>query len=121
MGDVVVLETPQHIDDGVHLADGGEELVAQALSLRRASDKPGDVDEVHPCRDYLFRAGDLRESVEARLRHRHFAHIRLDRAEGIVRRLSGGGLSEGVEECRLADVRQSDDAALEAHEGGPFA
>ena len=35
MGDVVILEAAQHMDDGVDLADVGEELVAQAFALAR--------------------------------------------------------------------------------------
>ena len=40
--------------------------------------------------------------------------VRLDGAEGIVLRRDAG-LCQGVEEGGLADVGQSDDAALEAH------
>ena len=39
MGDVAVLETAQHMDDGIDLADIGEELVAEAAPLL-ASGKP---------------------------------------------------------------------------------
>ena len=45
MGDVGILEAAQHVDDGIDLADIGEELVAQALALAGAAHQPGDVDE----------------------------------------------------------------------------
>ncbi len=45
MLDVVILEAAQNMDDGVHLADVAEELVAQALALRGAAHEAGDVDE----------------------------------------------------------------------------
>ena len=47
----------------------------------------------------------------------HDADVRLDRAEGIVRRLRLAGAGEGVEERGLADVRQSDDSGAQ-HWGG---
>jgi len=40
---VGVLETADHVDHGVHFADVRQELVAEAFSLRRALDQPGDV------------------------------------------------------------------------------
>ena len=55
--------------------------------------------------------GDRRERVEPRIGHGDLADIRLDGAEGIVRGLRRGGLRQRVEERRLADVRQADDAA----------
>ena len=45
MGDVVVLEAAHHMHDGVDLADGGEELVAEPLAFRGAAHQAGDIDE----------------------------------------------------------------------------
>ncbi len=45
VSDVAVLETAQHVDDGVDLADVGEKLVAETLALRGTPDQPGDIDE----------------------------------------------------------------------------
>jgi hypothetical protein len=53
--------------------------------------------------------------VEPRIGHRDLADVRLDGAERIVRRLRGRGLRQRVEEGRLADIGQADDAAFEAH------
>jgi hypothetical protein len=58
-------------------------------------------------------AGDLLQPLVG---DRDIAGIRLDRAEGIVCRLRGGCPGQRVEERRLADVRQADDAAFEAHD-----
>jgi hypothetical protein len=44
--DVLVVEAADHLDDGVDLADVGQELVAEALALARALDQAGDVDEL---------------------------------------------------------------------------
>ncbi len=53
--------------------------------------------------------------VQPRVGHGDVADVGLDGAERIIRRLGGGGLGERVEERRLADVGQADDAAFEAH------
>src|SRR5207237_244027 len=54
------------------------------------------------------------DDIEAQVRHFDDADIRLDGAEGIV--LGGDArLGDGVEQRRLADVRQADDPAPQAH------
>ena len=45
MRDIVILEAAQHVDDRIHLADVGEELVAQALALAGAAHQAGDIHE----------------------------------------------------------------------------
>ena len=115
MGDVVVLEAAHDIGDGVHLADVAEELVAEAFALRRAAHEPGDVDEGQPGRQDLRRLADRCQLVEPLVRHADLADIGLDGAERIVGRLRRRRLRQRVEEGRLADVRQSDDAAFKAH------
>ena len=102
--------------DRVDLADGGEELVAEAFALGRAAHQAGDVDEGQPRRDDLRGFGDRRQLIEPRIRHRDFADIRLDGAERIVRRLRRRGLGQRVEQRRFADIGQADDAAFESHE-----
>ena len=92
MGDVVIVEAAQHVDDRIRFADVCEELVAEAFALARAFHEAGDVHEVHPGRHDLFRTGDFGQSIEARLGHGNLADVRLDCAERIVRRLCRGGL-----------------------------
>ena len=116
MLDVVVLEAAQHVDNGIDLADVAEELVAEPFALARAFHQPGNVDELELRRHDLGRLGDSGDLVEARIGHLHAADVRLDRAERIVRRLRGLRLGQGVEQRRLADVRQADDPAAETHE-----
>jgi len=115
VGDVAVLEAAHHVRDRIDLADVGEELVAEALAFRGAAHQAGDIDEGEPRRHDLRRLGERRQRIEPRVRHRHLADVRLDGAERIVRRLRGRGRGQRIEERRFADVRQPDDAALEAH------
>ena len=115
MGDVAIFKAAQHMGDGIAFTDIGQELVAQTFALGRAAHQTGDIDKGHARGDDLLRPGNLGQFVQARVGHRNLAHIRLDRAEGEVRRLRGGGARQRVEERRFAHVRQPDDAHLEAH------
>ncbi|MCY1297378.1 hypothetical protein D9M70_468150 [compost metagenome] len=115
VGDVVILEAAQHMHDGIHFADVGEELVAEAFTLRRATHEAGDIDEGDARRDDFLRLGNVGKLAHARVRHRHFAGVRLDGAERVVGCLGGRRLGECVEERGLADVRQPDNTAFEAH------
>jgi hypothetical protein len=115
MGDVVVFEAAQHMHDGIDFADIGEELVAEAFTLRGAAHEAGDVDEGDAGRDDFLGAGDRGQLLHARIGHGDFAGVRLDGAERIVRRLRLRRLGQRVEEGGLADIRQTDDTAFEAH------
>ena len=115
VGHIAAFEAAQHMNDRVDLADVGEELVAEAFALARAAHQPGDVNELDLRLDFLRRLGDLADLVEAGVGHGDAADVGLDGAEGIIRRLRRGGLGQGIEKRRFADVRQADDAAAEAH------
>ena len=56
---------------------------------------------------------------QPRVGHRHIAHIGLDGAEREVGGRGGGGARQRIEEGRLADIRQADDAHLETHGEAP--
>ncbi len=112
--DVVVLEAAHDVRDGVGLADVGEELIAEAFALGGAADEAGDVDEVHRRGDDRLRLVELHQRVEPRVGHRHHADVRLDGAERIVGH-GGARRRQRVEERRLADVGQADDAARDRH------
>ena len=101
--DVGVLEAADDVDDRVHFADVGEELVAEAFTLAGAFDQAGDVEEFDSGRHRALRADDLRERVQARVGHRHDAGVRLDGGEGIVGD-ERAGRRQRVEEGGLADV-----------------
>ena len=110
--DVVVVEAADHVDDGVALADVGEEVVALAFALGGAGDEAGDVDDVDRGRDDDLRAGDDLQLLHAVVGHEDHADVGLDRAERVVGRFGLTRAREGVEEGRLAHVGESDDACL---------
>ena len=116
MLDVVILEAAQHMDDGVHLADIAEELVAQAFTRGGTAHEAGNVHERQLRLDDLGAARDLGDGIQPRIGHRDLADIRLDRAERIVRRLRRLRFRQRVEQGGLADIGQPDDTAFETHE-----
>ena len=111
MRDVIVFETAQHMDDRVGFADIRKELVAETLAFRSALDQSGDVHDLDGSRDYLLRIIDLGEVDQPFVGNGDNPHIGFDRTEREVRRLCLC-IRKRVEECRLADVGQSYDAAL---------
>jgi hypothetical protein len=84
-------------------------------AFRGAAHQAGDVDEGEPRRHDLHGLREFRQRVQARIGHRHLAHIGLDGAKRIIRRLRRRSRGQRIEERRFADVRQADDAAFEAH------
>ena len=110
--DVVVLEAADDVHDGVHLADVGEELVAESFALAGALDQPGDVDELDRGGDGGLGFDQGGEGVEPGVGDGDDAGVGVDGGEGIVRD-QRAGVGQGVEERRLADVRQSDDPKSE--------
>ncbi len=108
MDDVVVVERPHHLADGVAFADGGEELVAQALTFRRAADDAGDVHEGDGRRHHRRSVVHGREHLETGVGDGDHTDVRLNCGEGVVGR-EDAVVGQRVEERGLADVRQPDD------------
>ena len=92
-----------------------EELVAESFTLGRTGDEAGDIDELDDGRNDRFRVDDRSDLGEAFIRYDGDAEVRFDRAERIVLRLDLAA-GERVEERRLADVGETDDAAADTHE-----
>ena len=94
----------------------GQELVAQPLALARPFDEAGDVDELDRGGNDDPRFRDLLQMREARVRHVHDPDVGVDGAERVIGRLGLPGAGDGIEQCGLADVRQSDDSSSQ-HDG----
>ena len=112
MQDVVVVEAADDMDDRIGLANVGEKLVAQSLTLARSLDQAGDVHELHGGRNGALRLHHLGQCVEAIVGNVDAADVRILGRERIVRGKDPGA-GEGVEERRFADVGESDDAESE--------
>ena len=109
MGDVFVLKAAHNVHNGVHLADVGQELIAQSLALGRAAHQTGDIDKLDDGRGDLFGIIHLGQHIQPLVRNRHHAGIGLYRAKRIVGRLRSC-LGNGIEQRAFADIRQSHNA-----------
>ena len=114
MGNVLVLETPDDVDDGIDLSDMAEELVTQTFPLRGPGHKPGDVDELDGGGRHLLGVGQRGEAVEAVIRHRHHTDVRFDGAKRIVGRF-GPSVAQGIEQGGLPYIGKPDNSASEWH------
>ena len=79
--DVAVVEAAQDVQDGVALADVGQELVAEALAAAGAAHQTGDVDDVDRGRDRALGLADLGKHLQALVRDVGGAEVGFDRAE----------------------------------------
>ena len=89
-------------------------LLPRPSPSRGAAHDARDVDEVDGRREDPLRAEDLGQLGEAGVRDADHADVRLDRGERVVGR-QHVVLGQGVEQGRLADIRQTDDSDRERH------
>ena len=101
--DVGVVETANHVDDRVHLANVGEELISQPFSLARSLHQSGDIQELDRRGDRLLRLHDVREGIQARIGDGDDPGVRFNGRERIVRH-QGTRTGQGIEEGGFADV-----------------
>lgn len=111
--DVGVLEAADDLDDGVDLADVGEELIAEAFALAGACDEAGDVDELEDGGDGFFAGGELGEGVEAGIGDGDDAFVGFDGTEPVVGGHGLTGFGEGVKEGTFAYVGETNNACLQ--------
>src|SRR5205085_6358972 len=111
---VRIVEAADDVEDRVRLANVGEELIPEPLPLRGAAHEARDVDDLQIGEYRLLRLREIGELDEPPVDDRHDPDVRLDRAERIVGALRAGG-GECVEDGRLADIRETDDAYGKTH------
>ena len=96
------------MQNGIHLADIGKELVAKTLAAARAADKTGNVHKFHHRRGDLLGIVHLRKAVKPCIGHGHDTHVGADGAEGIVCRIRAG-IGQSIEKSGFSDVGKSHD------------
>ena len=84
MGDVSVVKAAEDVQDGVGFPDVREELVSETLSLGSALHQTGDVHDFHRGGNGALGLADLRQDLQALVRHVGGADIRFDGAERVV-------------------------------------
>ena len=107
--DVLIVEAPHYVDNGVRHADVGEELVSQALALAGALHQTRDVHELDDGGGGFLGIIHFAELVQPGVRHGHHAHIGIDGAEGVIGALRAG-VGNSVEQGRFPHVGQTHDS-----------
>ncbi|MNS36907.1 hypothetical protein D3C72_691070 [compost metagenome] len=95
----------------IHFTDVSKELVTKTFPLACAAHKPGDIYEFKRRRHGAVRHHELSQLVEPLVRHFHYADVRVDGAERIVRGF-GTCLRDRIKQCRFADIRQTHDSCF---------
>ena len=112
--DIGIVEAADDVADSVGGANVAEELVAQAFALTCAFDQSGDVDELHGGGHGAVGLDEAGDAVEPLVGHGDHADVGIDGAERVVGRLRFC-CGEGIEDGAFADIRQSDDPAIQGH------
>ena len=111
MGDILVVETAQHVNNCVGIANICEEFVTQTLALRCTLNQTCDIDDLDRGGNHTLRVVDLGELDQSLVGYGDHAHVGLDRTEGEVGCLCLS-VRQTVEQSRFADVGQTYDSAL---------
>jgi len=91
-----------------------EELVAQTLAATRPLDQAGDIDKLDGGRQNRLGTDDFRQLVQPGIGNPNHADVRLDGTKRVVGRFGAGG-GNRVENRRLADIGQTDNATFKTH------
>ena len=108
MDDIGILKAADYVYNSVHLADVGQELIAQALALGRALYQTCDIHKLNDRRGYLGGMVHICQQSQTGVRYGYHTHVGVDGAERIVGGFSAC-LGQGIEQGTLADIRQTHD------------
>ena len=114
MRDLRILEATHDMHERIAFPNVAEELIAQTLSPTGPTDQTGDIDKSHLRRRYGLRLEHLSEFSQPAVGDVDDANIRVDRAEGVCRRLDRC-LRQCVKESRFPDIGKPDDAYGKSH------
>ena len=84
----VVIEATKHVNDGVALANVGEELISQAFALAGTLHKSGYIYDVADCRHNATWVHEFGQFGQSFVGNRYLSQLRIDGAEGEIGSLS---------------------------------
>ena len=108
---VAVVETAQHVDDGISFADVAQELIAQTFSFGCTFHQTSDVDNLHGGGDDFRCLHQFGKFCQSFIRHSDYTHVGFNGAEREVGALRLG-VAQAIKKRGLAHVGKSYDAAL---------
>ena len=111
VSDIVVVKTSEHMQDGIGLADVGQESVPESLAATGAFHQACNVHNFDGGGDNALGMHELGQAVQPLVGHGDDPHIGLDGAERKVGRLCLG-VRQTVKQSRLTHVGKSHNSTL---------
>ncbi len=108
---VGIVETTDHMDDGIHFPDIGQEFISQSFSFAGSFYQTGDVHNLDDGGHNPLRFHDFFQSIETLIGNGNDAHIGIDGAERIVGSFRFGA-GKCVKKGGFANIRQSHNTTL---------
>ena len=84
MHHIAIVETAEHVDDGVGLADISQELIAQAFALGRTLDEARNINNLHRGGNDTTRMDQLGKPCQSFVGHSDDTDIGFNGAEGEI-------------------------------------
>ena len=88
VNNVIIVKAADNVADSFCFTDVGQELVTQTFTFGGAFHQTGDIDEFHGGRQNTLWFYDFRQCIQAGIRHRYHAGVRLNCTERKVRRFN---------------------------------
>jgi hypothetical protein len=104
VNDLSIIEAANHLEDGIDSTDVGQERVTQTSTSRGTAGQTGNI--IHGQVSGNLRLGlvMLAEPVEPLIGNDNAGLLGVNGGIGEIGRVTQGGLGDGLEECRLADI-----------------
>lgn len=112
-----IIEAANHLEDGIDSADVRQEGVTQSSTSRGTTGQTGNIVDGQVGRNLGLGLVMLAEPVEPLIGDDNAGLLGVNGGIGEVGRVTQGGLSDRLEECRLADVGKTNLKTLLGHHG----
>ena len=114
VGQLLIVEASDHLDQGIGIADVREEFVAHPFALTGAFGESGNIHNLHGGRDHLLRGLEVFQVVEPGIGYIHHAHVGLVGSEGKTGCFHLG-VGHTIEQSGFAHVRYPDNPTFQCH------
>ena len=111
MGDVVVVKTAEHMQNGIRFADIGEKFIAEALTLGGTLHQTCDVDNLHRGGHHGAWIAKFHKTGKSVVGYGYHAHIGLYCAEWKICRLRFR-IAQAIEKSGLSHIGQAHDSTF---------
>ena len=87
MNNIIIIKATNHVHDSIRFPNISEELISETFSLGSALYQPRNIHKFNHRRRNLLGMIEVGKKLQALIRNRYNAHIRINCTEGVIRRL----------------------------------